>query len=641
MLIVKDGKAKTCIVTEKDAPEEITEAAADLARVIKKSSGASLKRIKAGSKTDSGGGLRLAVRPELAKASRGGIEPSDVFRISCKGDCLEIAGARPRATAYGAYYLLEKIVGAMWYFPGELGEDIPKKKTISFAAGSKTHKPDFSWRAVGGGNFGEWQIRNRMQSFPINAGHAYGHVIPHELFKEHPEFFPKIFGKRRNHHGQLCHSAPGIVERTLEYIDQEFAKNPELSAVSIGPSDCGFFCECDDCRAMDADVFKYYDYFVNEPPLGYGGPLYYAHLSERVFEFTNQVADGVAERHPGKYVIMLAYGAYRFPPQNMRIRDNIIVWLTSTCVGMWNPERRKIENDMFRMWRKVAKNVVTYEAMANQCWPCIPREVSALAAEHLKQMKRNGVKGYYTQMFGDFATNLPSYHLSNRLLQNPQADPQKELREMYKRVFGPAAKDVARYFKIFEEAWKKHTEEATFPWARSIIATKRQYGMCVQVFTKKVMSDARCAIDKAAASAGGGICGKRVAWLEKGMRFTELIMDVMRECCAMEDMSLPMFYPTPWLSPEFDMDYVKNLILGQIERRVLAHACNRTLKALDKVEAFVRSVEGEHVLSPNMNSRLEKNCRFGETRKILEKMRSIAEAKKADPKMLKKIFVLD
>ena len=638
MFIVRQGKPQTQVVLPDDAGEDMKQAASDLIRIVRKSTGAKLPRVTAGSNSDDGAGIRLRIDERLARRSSEGFPVEGTFRLACRGRTLEIAGGTDRATAYGVYEFLEQAVNVRWFFPGSLGEDVPERSNVSFRPGRKTYRGSFPWRSVGYGNEKGWFIPHKQRRFPVTGAHAYQALLPQKLFAGQPELFSKVFGKRRKHPSQICHSASGMVERGLNYVDEQLRKNPDAKAVSFGPNDFGFFCECEKCRAWD-DVTRYYDYYVHEPPYGYGGPGFESHLSERVFDYTNRVADAVAEKHPDLFLIVLAYGAYRFPPEGMTIRDNVIVWLTSTCVGMWNEERRAAEEHMVRAWRNAARHVVIFEAMANQCWPCVPREVSPLAAEALRMYHRHGVEGYFTQMFGDFATNLPSYYVAARLSWDVKRDPETELKELWKRGFGPAAKPIERYFNLLRNTWQRKTEDGALPWARSVICTKRQYGLMTYVFPKGVMAEARQAIEEARKAAGrGGVYRRRVDFIEVGLRWTELVMAAVRECEAFEDFGFPLLYPTPWGQEPYDYDYAKLICVGNHDRRTAAHAARRAIAALDAAEEFARKYDGQFVLAPNIVQRFRKNTRFDQTREILKKIAGIMESNRPDPKQMKQIF---
>ena len=66
--------------------------------------------------------------------------PQDGFVMRTSGNTIYIAGfdenrnplngVFPRATLFGAYEFLEKYVGCRFYFPGELGEIVPKLKSF-------------------------------------------------------------------------------------------------------------------------------------------------------------------------------------------------------------------------------------------------------------------------------------------------------------------------------------------------------------------------------------------------------------------------------------------------------------------------------------------------------------------------------
>jgi hypothetical protein len=250
-------------------------------------------------------------------------------------------------------------------------------------------------------------------------------------------------------------------------------------------------------------------------------------------------------------------------------------------------------------------------------------------------MKRFGIDGYYTQMWGDFSQNLPAYYLAARLSWDPSRDVEAEIAELYRRGFGPAARHVKRYYKVWEDTWRTNTRDGGMPWARSVIVTKRQYGLCSLVFTPRVMANARGDIEAAKLAAkGSGVYAQRVRFVEAGLRYTELMMDALRECLAIEDMDIPLLYSAPWLKPQYPFDYVKALLMGACDRRVVAHACRRALAAFDRVEAFVRRYEGKYVLSPDIMARSSRDGVTG----ILKEILRLAKAKRPDRAIERKMF---
>ncbi|GEM_PF-4270444 len=623
VFLIKDRRAVSFVYLPENSSERFRQAAAELVRICQKATGVKIpinNQVRTAEKLTR---IEFSVRPARRKKSK--LPPDDTFWIFCQKDKLEISVTREEMLGVALARFLEEATGARWFFPGKLGEDIPERKEIFFLQGKKRFCPSFTWRSLSwkdGSVFRDWQEKNGLFPFPVNRGHAYTEILPRELFRTHPEFFSLICGQRRLNPSQMCYQAPGIVELTCRYIEQVLEKNPELVAVSLCPNDVDYFCECSRCQRGEKPT-RYYDHFVHQPPYGYGGPGSAAHLSERVFRFTNKVAKKLKEKHPDKYLIVYAYGCYRQPPQRIKISDNVIIWLTTTCLGWWNKKRRRLDIERMKAWQKVARNIVIFEALSNQAWPELPRIAPALVADSLKTYHRFGIQGFYSQMFGDFGTNLPNYYLATRFLWNTRASYKKEWSAFLKRCFGQAASQVAKYWKILSEAWKKLIADGTLEGARSIINPHYEYLQLVRLYPEETIEKARTCLQKAREMSGQGIHRKRVEMLEKGWRYTELTLKAVKECLALEDLNFPPFYFSPWLAPDYDFRFYKILVRG-MDKRVVIHALKRAISTWEEREKFVRRCTGKYILSPTL---LERNRRF-DPRPILKKMLQIAEEMK-------------
>ncbi|HOJ39549.1 MAG TPA: DUF4838 domain-containing protein, partial [bacterium] len=427
VFLVKNGQPVAAVYLPQGVGQETRQASQELVRVIYRSTGVKLPVTTEKSLSPGQTLIQFSIR--RAGNRKFQLPPEDSFIISARTGEIKILISRPEVLPVAVARFLEETTGARWFFPGPAGEDIPLRKDVFFLAGRKSYQPAFAWRSLGwkdNSSVEVWQKKNGLLRFPINRGHAYSEILPRRLFRSHPEFFSLICGRRRINPSQMCFSAPGILEQTLNYVARVFQENPGLVAVSLCPADVDYFCECHRCRQGENPT-RYYDLYVREPAYGYGGPGFAAHLSERVFRFTNRVADEVARKFPGRYLIVYAYGAYRYPPEGIRIRDNVIIWLTTTCLGWWNPERKKLEIQRIKAWRQAARNIVIFEALSNQAWPEVPRIAPRLVAESLRTYRRLGIRGFYSQMFGDFGTNLPNYYLAARYLRDTRLDYQKEL----------------------------------------------------------------------------------------------------------------------------------------------------------------------------------------------------------------------
>ena len=97
----------------------------------------------------------------------------DAFVVEFLPDRINAIGNSDRGTLYAAYELLEQ-QGCRWYFPGKLGECIPRKAKLSFPEGKQEFIPDFNQRTIDIGategiDFGEmidWAAKNRLNFLP-------------------------------------------------------------------------------------------------------------------------------------------------------------------------------------------------------------------------------------------------------------------------------------------------------------------------------------------------------------------------------------------------------------------------------------------------------------------------------------------
>src|SRR5690606_25197294 len=108
-----------------------------------------------------------------------------------------------------AAYGLLRSLGVRWFMPGELGEVVPERATISLEPLNETVRPDFPLRDWNWYNFGSfayddiiWARRLGMNSCeallgPIAGPHGLVHVLlDPAMQKAHPEYYALLDGKR-------------------------------------------------------------------------------------------------------------------------------------------------------------------------------------------------------------------------------------------------------------------------------------------------------------------------------------------------------------------------------------------------------------------------------------------------------------
>ena len=228
-------------------------------------------------------------------------------------------------------------LGVRWYLPGELGEIIPKKASLTISPVDKTVRPDFALRAPGqyfkpfSGDTEQtlWDLRMGFSYAPDIMGtstwvgliHGIGQVIGRdEMAQTHPEYYAKrangsrVFMRMSKGDGTPCLSSPGLLGANVRYIRALFDFYGESTVSVMMPDGVDSTCQCDLCKVKATP---------ERGPEGF--------MSDYVWDYVNRVAKEVYKTHPGKKISCLAYGGYRLPPTKIaQLSPNIVVILSQT-----------------------------------------------------------------------------------------------------------------------------------------------------------------------------------------------------------------------------------------------------------------------------------------------------------------------
>ncbi|MHC4880358.1 MAG: DUF4838 domain-containing protein [Planctomycetota bacterium] len=223
--------------------------------------------------------------------------------------------------SFNAVCGLLRRLGVRWYLPGELGEVVPKMKSIPLPKIDETVKPDFEVRqfSVRFATADEEVMRWAMR---LGIRHPYGLMIAHGMHTmthpdilrtQHPDWFALYGGKRDTQTGKrlnhLCYSNEELFDATVKWARAQFDVY-DYETVSIMPPDAyGSICQCELCEGKQIDE------------MGARGKL-----SNHVWDFANRVAREVRKSHPKKLIACCAYGANTLPPTNIdKLEPNVQV----------------------------------------------------------------------------------------------------------------------------------------------------------------------------------------------------------------------------------------------------------------------------------------------------------------------------
>ncbi|MDD4016639.1 MAG: DUF4838 domain-containing protein [Kiritimatiellae bacterium] len=362
--LVLNGKARCAVVVKADAEPPLKFGAAELTNYLARVTGAAPEVVNAaaagrynvfvGMVSDTE--LLAAAGVTAAELKRFG-DPlfDDGYAIVVKASGLYVIGANDRGALYGCYDVLKRWAGVRWLVPGEDGEYFTRKATITVPEGKIVEKPALYTRTTSG--YGEptllWQARNRMQNRAFRGGLEYnakrpdldaradffrgvacrgsnhgGHIMsalmfgdewgstkPERLatatryFKEHPEWFPLINGKRfvgsYSHEGapNPCLTNAELLDRMASnLIGKISGKYGAQAYVTLGNNDTTVWCECDRCRAIDAPE-----------ALGTKGER-----SDRYWWVINELAKRVWKVLPDAHLGGWAYQDFWYPPRHVK-----------------------------------------------------------------------------------------------------------------------------------------------------------------------------------------------------------------------------------------------------------------------------------------------------------------------------------
>ena len=267
-----------------------------------------------------------------------------------------ITGNTEMALLYGVYqYLADQ--GVRWFSPGEIGENVPERKTIAIVPRRQEFSPSFLKRGLDLSgtpkdhfdvsdperyreefqhDYALWRLRNRLMfQRSINRGVEFdfnrvskssGHgILPAVLkgvdFDQEPERFPMFTKdgetKRWEKGGQICFTNEKNVQRAIDsavaFFEKQAAtpqdRNTDLDEVMdsfpMGLSDASGICACPTCTEVAGQEPQSRDRLV--------------------WSFYNQVARGLNQQLPGKKIGLYApYFELTRPPADVKIEPNIV-----------------------------------------------------------------------------------------------------------------------------------------------------------------------------------------------------------------------------------------------------------------------------------------------------------------------------
>lgn len=373
-------------------------------------------------------------------------------------DCgLIIAGAEPRGTLYGVYAFLEKIGVRFLAFDETV---VPMEETLVCPALDIREKPAFMYRyGFYRMMLGDVGIKNRLNGAPAGAlhggsavpyiagaGHSFFALVPpDQYFAEHPEYYSEIDGVRVPNK-QLCLTNESVYQIIYETLYKRLEEHPENRIQSVSINDCGGYCTCERCRAVDEK--------------------YESHMGS-LLVLLNRLAEELEKDFPDVIIGTLAYLHTRKPPAGLSARKNVCIWLCSIeccfahpiteCGDVYGPRKGTLAfPDDLHGWKEAADLLFVWDYVNNFGQVVQPHPNLRVLQKNIQFFRDSGVKGVFEQGHTGVSNGTPDlnelrYYLIAKLLWNPDCDIEAHKREFLDGYYGPAADAVAEYIKVFED----------------------------------------------------------------------------------------------------------------------------------------------------------------------------------------------
>lgn len=519
LTLVDNGKSDARIWIKADAPKDTQDAAAELARVIERMSGAALPvtPVAGGGEIDpKAPGIALdAVAVDLGLKMDQTSRARDGFRFAVRGPRLLIVAESPRGVYIAVSRLLETL-GCGWYAPGDVGEVIPTLRTLSLpdaldraeVSNSINRRFWYGGKNGAGAPTQAW-LRRINGDFQCGSwSHAYAHLIPKDVLKEHPEYGSLNRGKRTTK--QLCTTNPEVIRIAADTLMKDMQKPQPQFVFAAGPNDGGGLCECPECAKLDTPGYL-------EPSSGKPA------CSDRIFRFAADIAAITAQRFPDRDLGILVYSEYsRIPLKVDRVSPNVFPMIAPIrrcrIHGPGNPvcEMNKLWQEEIRGWARLSPKLGFYMYNYNLADSLLPLSKTDFYKRIADEVNRANIEqlAWIFESIDTWSAHAPLFYLSVRLSWNSHLDVDREMERFYSGFYGAAADPMRSYWTRLDRVYASVNSHSG-----------SSYGMH-KFWTPDVLKASRADLDRAAQLAANPREKDAVAMAEAGLRSAEIYMTV-------------------------------------------------------------------------------------------------------------------
>ena len=395
------------------------------------------------------------------------------YAIAAKGNNLFLVGGKTRGAIYAVYSLLEEDLGFRWYGSDGIAS-IPKRETLRFKPMLRHFVPaldvrdpfyfaafDIDWSLKNKTNTSYAPVPPDWGGSTVNPPGYFVHtfallVPPEKYFKDHPEYFAEVGGKRQP--SQLELTNPDVLRIVVEKVKQVLRENPDAKIISVSPNDGRGYSESAASRAIDeAEAMV---------PGSKSGTL---------LKFVNAVAEAIEPEFPNVKVSTLAYLDTFMPPKTIRPRKNVVIHL-ATDSHAWKyqfcftTESHDFQTAL-KAWHAIGADIHIWDYTTSFVHYMVPMPNMPVVSDNMRFYLANGAKGImlqgaYQSPGGDRAP-MRSWVWAKQMW-NPALDTRALMRDFVFGYYGKAAQPMWDYNMMLWQMWETahaipHKDDGTKP----------------------------------------------------------------------------------------------------------------------------------------------------------------------------------
>jgi hypothetical protein len=270
---------------------------------------------------------------------------------------------------------------------------------------------------------------------PLGWCHTfYRFIPPAKYFAEHAEWFSLVNGKRTHDHAQLCMTNDEMLKELTQNVLEAVRAHPELGMVVVTQGDWTGNCECESCAAIDQ---------AEGTPMG------------SILYGVNKVAEAVEKEFPAFLVATHAYMYSVEPPQNMRPRDNVVIWYCVHRKTMSQPVDSDVNRkvmEQLQAWSKIAPKLIIWDYMTNIFGPFTLYPNIHTLGKDFRAFQANHAVGVFAESESVSTSDnvAAKMYVMSKLLWDPSQDENALIAEFMEGYFGAAAPHLKAWRELVQ-----------------------------------------------------------------------------------------------------------------------------------------------------------------------------------------------